>query len=44
MKYSKLVGLEGNQADSVKYSEYSTTDFKSFVYPVGYNSKYWSFD
>ena len=36
----KLVGLGGNQANSVKYSEYSTNNFKAFVYPIGYNPDY----
>ncbi|WP_285819397.1 TIGR02594 family protein, partial [Helicobacter bilis] len=36
----KLVGLGGNQANSVKYSEYSTNNFKAFVYPLGYTPNY----
>lgn len=35
-----LVGLGGNQANSVKYSEYSIKSFIAFVYPLGYIPNY----
>lgn len=35
-----LVGLGGNQANSVKYSEYSIKNFTAFVYPLGYTPNY----
>ncbi|MCX2683371.1 TIGR02594 family protein [Campylobacter sp. MIT 21-1685] len=35
-----LVGLGGNQADSVNCSDYPQDFFQFFVYPLGYNPNY----